>query len=47
VRLWDGILWSDGWEQLRDRLWRGVRHNLSTTEWRNLIPGEPYHHTCV
>jgi WD40 repeat protein len=47
VRLWDGILWSDGWEQLRDRLCEGVRHNLSTSEWRNLIPGEPYHRTCV
>jgi WD40 repeat protein len=35
VRLWDGILWSDGWQQLRDRLCEGVHHNLSTTDWQS------------
>ena len=46
VRLWDPILWSDNRRQLRDRVCGAVRRNLHRSEWRSLIPGEPYRETC-
>ena len=47
VRLWDSLLWSDSWPAFRDAVCRGVGHSLRATEWRELVPGEPYHQTCT
>jgi WD40 repeat protein len=41
VRLWN-LTFQDWWStgcQL-------VGHNLSTTQWQQFLPGEPYHRTC-
>jgi WD40 repeat protein len=46
VLLWDPILWSNSWSALRNAVCTGVRHSLSPREWRDFVPGEPYHQTC-
>ena len=47
VRLFDGILWDDRWAPFHRRLCDSLHHNLSTADWHSMIPGQPYHRTCV
>jgi len=46
VRLWDAILWSSTRHALQDRICQRVERSLSTDEWKDFVPEEPYHKTC-
>jgi WD40 repeat protein len=46
VRLWDPILWSNSRRELRRRVCAAVMRSLSRAEWRQFLPGEPYHDSC-
>lgn len=46
VRLRHPILWGDSFQAFQSRLCAGVRRSLSTTEWKEFVPGVPYQETC-
>jgi WD40 repeat protein len=46
VRLWVPIIWRDDEPAVVRWTCARVRRNLTQLEWKNLIPGKPYHQTC-
>ena len=47
LRLWDPILWSSNWTAFQTRVCTAVGYSLTKTQWRRLVPAEPYHETCT
>ncbi len=45
VTLWDDVLWEDV-DAMKQRLCAVAGRSLSRREWREFIPGKPYHATC-
>jgi hypothetical protein len=43
---WDGILWSDDLAAFKRRLCPIVGSELTASEWRKFLPGEPQRPTC-
>ena len=43
---WDSIRWTRRPRDLQARLCRLVDRSLTRQEWREFIPGRPYHETC-
>jgi hypothetical protein len=46
VILWTPLPLSADARATRDRYCSIVRRNLTRAEWRQDLPGEPYHRTC-
>lgn len=46
VRLWDSVLWSEDLTAFERRICPAIAHSFTSAEWRDLVPGEPYHETC-
>ena len=46
VTIWDRQLFSTNLESWRSRLCRLAGRNLTTEEWAQFLPGEPYRKTC-
>jgi WD40 repeat protein len=44
--LWNPILWSRSSSTFTDRLCQLAGRQLTQAEWRQFLPGEPYHQTC-
>jgi WD40 repeat protein len=46
VILWDPLLWTGNLDSFTRRVCKIVRRNLTTTEWKESLPGEPYRPSC-
>jgi WD40 repeat protein len=46
VILWDPLLWTGNLDSFTQRVCKIVRRNLTTTEWKESLPGEPYRPSC-
>ena len=46
VPLWDPISWNHNLRVFQSRICAAVKRSLTLAEWKQLLPGEPYHETC-
>lgn len=46
VVVWDAFLFSEDGEVWKERICAMVGRSMTTSEWSNYLPGEPYRETC-
>jgi WD40 repeat protein len=44
--VWNPLLWSRRFGDFADRLCQVADRNLTPSEWRQFLPGQPYRETC-